>query len=151
MSDLLPFLSVAGMFAAVVAVFYLQVQHGKERTNSLAEVRDVYQTQGAERERFLTEALGSMRAMYNAYMQQALQIATMTKATSAAEGAMAAGTLAQGNAAFDPELQAKLAEIAAKVGNHEPWSRPQPEEPKIPKVPEVFQDKETGEIFTRVV
>jgi hypothetical protein len=148
---------------AVLAVFYLQAAHTKERGNTSAEMREMYETameQGyklaaefwtrssEDQARFLADALGSMRNMYSAYGQSIIQAAAVVKAASAAEGVMAAGTMAQTAAAMDPELQQKMMDIQARVASHQPF---QQGEPQLPKIPDIIQDPETGEILKRLV
>ena len=64
---------------------------------------------------------------------------------------MAAGTLAQTAAALDPALQARMLDIQQRMAQHTPWSGGQPQEPSIPKIPDIIQDPETGEIMKRMI
>jgi hypothetical protein len=154
---------LGGIFVAMITVFFLQTQHAKERAETLSEIREmasshadalgthmrvVYGHSTAEREAFLTNSLSSMRDMYKSYVDPVLQAASVLRASSTTEGAMAAGTLAQTAAALDPELQQRMFDIQEKVNQYRPF---QQQEPAIPKIPEIIQDPETGDILKRMV
>lgn len=144
-----------GMMLFGLALFYMQHQHAAERNKTQDEIfdlttqlsRDTHEQQ----QKFLTEALGSMRAMYGAYVQPVLKAAVVMRASSAAEGVMAAGSLAQVDSALDPELQAKLMEIQNRVTNHTPFKSEDDVVSRIQREPpRVIQDPATGDVLTRM-
>lgn len=159
---------IIAIAVSMCVVYYLQIAHARDRFRTTQEftkvsVESMQQTQhlafemlannAKQQAEFMTESLGSMRAMYNAYMQHALRAATMAKAQSASEGAMAAGTLAQTDGALDPELQEKMLAIQSKLGEHTPWQRPQQVDPAAAihaAPPGVIQDVSTGDVLVRM-
>lgn len=148
--------------AALIGIFYLQVTHARERSEGVAEAREMYLNAAESAQRLASEAmirgqetqaqfLTSMEEMYKAYVNPVMQAASVVKAASTTEGVMAAGTLAQTAAALDPDLQARMLEVQQRMAAHTPWAGNQPQEPTIPKIPDIIQDPNTGEIMKRMV
>lgn len=151
--------AVAAFIAMVAGVYHMQASHAAERNRALREIRELAyshaqllatlaEKQRDERTTLAEESARSMRAMYATFVQHALRAATVAKASSAAEGAIAAGQLAQMDVAGDANFQAKMAEIQEKMAQHTPWQKTT--EPQIPNTPKIIQDAETGDVLVRM-
>lgn len=151
--------AVIAFAVMVAAVYHMQVSHAAERARALREIRELAYShaqalhtltrdQGDERARYQQQAFDSLRDMYSTFVQHTLRAATVAKASSAAEGATAAGMLAQADVAGDANFQAKMAEIQERMAAHTPWQKPA--EPQIPDTPKIIQDAGTGDVLVRM-
>jgi hypothetical protein len=160
---------ICGLAVALATMYYLQLAHARERVRGMEQLRaatalaasqardlalSMMTTHVEAQKSFLEDALEIMNQMHRTYTSRVLQAATVVKASSATDAAMAAGTLVQTEVGLDPGLQARFAEIQEKMAAHKPWTPDQAAEDAAAKIqrepPRVIQDPSTGDVLMRM-